>query len=361
MSKKLSRRRKSKMPDSTAAKRTCIGRSLTLQRCNLALEPDRLLCAAHRHQRISFPVALVAIAVAIFALYQGTRPLPVEEPTGKIPARRAGQPANPQAPDKQKPSNRRLVGGEGMVDREGTPALRRQPSEPAAIADRVVVQGTVSAGAEGQTNPAVDLAMNLISRARILHAEGKLADAVESLDKGIEVLARLIEKEGRSEMAEDLSSSLVNRAIILNTQGKLVDAMKDYDKAIAIHTRLVEQEGRTELLAGLAAMLNNRGFVLYTQGESDDAIKDYDKSVETYVLLIEQEGRNELRSLLVNALGNRGMALHEQGMSIEAIDDLTRTADILEQLVSEGRIELAEKLQGARQILDDWTNEEPGE
>ena len=108
-------------------------------------------------------------------------------------------------------------------------------------------------------------------------------------------------------------------------------------------------------------MLNNRGFVLYTQGESDDAIKDYDKSVETYVLLVEQEGRNELRSSLVNALGNRGLALYEQGMSIEAIDDLTMVVEILEQLVSEGRIELDEKLQAARQILGDWTNPDTDE
>jgi len=347
---------KPKVSNSTASKRTCIGRTLTLRRCRLAPDRDRLLCAKHRHQGFTFPIFLVVFAAALFVLYRGGEPVLVGDTAERTSAKMGDPQASSEAKvDNGKPSARQVAGDAVTVARRG------QAIEPAEDSERIVVPGNVPLEGEGLTESAKDLAERFNNRGRSLHSQGELDDAVGEFDQAIEIYTRLVEKEGQAVLAGDLAAAHHNRGLTLQSQGKLNDAVRDYTRAVETYARLTERDGRSEWADNFAGLLNNRGLILYSRGEIDHAVQDYDKAIEIYTHLIEQERRTELREYLVNALGNRGLTLSEQGMRPEATADITMVVEILEQLVSEGRIELEEKLQGARQILGDWTNEEPGE
>ncbi len=115
------------------------------------------------------------------------------------------------------------------------------------------------------------LAILSMNRASVMIRMGRYAEALELLNRSVELLGHQIDILGRTEHRRDLAAALQHRAMALLGIGKPVDAREAIDRSIEIRECLFYTGGRMEVSRELAKAFHCKGQILEQSGDVQEA------------------------------------------------------------------------------------------
>ena len=121
---------------------------------------------------------------------------------------------------------------------------------------------------------------NLLNKSMLLMNLNDLHEAVETLDRAIDLVTKMINEEDRIEMRMWLATITLKKGQALHQLESLPDALRCTNDGIELLEHLVHKEGKAEAARELFFGYSEKAAILEKQGDLDLALKFYDQVIE---------------------------------------------------------------------------------
>jgi tetratricopeptide (TPR) repeat protein len=186
-----------------------------------------------------------------------------------------------------------------------------------------------------------NLAVVYINKSIVLGRLGELGEAINELDKAIEVFKQALHKDKRDEIIANLASAHSNKGTALYNLGKLNEALAEHNNAIKVLERFVvkKSEVRLDIADQLGSYYVNKGSVLTDLDRASEALVEYEKAINFREWLVKDEKHEELEDSLARAYWGKGYALRKMDKFSQAIVEFDKAIEIIERLIHQNNRE----------------------
>lgn len=189
--------------------------------------------------------------------------------------------------------------------------------------------------AEGRIDVRTDLAKTYANRGLCQMGRGGYSEALDSFDRAVEILDRLIEEEKREDLYQARAFALNCRGSLFRTKGDYEQAREDLAAAVGDYRLAVVSQSSSHL-EELAGTLNALAEVSLLSGDAPTARKACERVLEVFEEKLPPERRDSLSAERAAAHHNLGEALREEQDYHSAEEEFQKAIDLLTRLVEAG-------------------------